>query len=143
MTDNSPKNIKNLVDTLDNSLTESCILVDEVGNRLLNCANLLRVEQSKKTFEAISVEIENLTKLNDYIKEVRRALEYLKLQGYAISLDPLKCWDTLLDPFEEMLSAFTNKDWITLSDLIQYELYPVLMDGEKGLAEIKKLLEDT
>ena len=143
MADNSSKNTKDLVDTLEHSLTESSILVDELGNRLLNCANLLRVEQSKKTFEAISVEIENLTKLNDYIKEVRGALEHLKLQGYAISLDPLKCWDTLLDPFKEMLSAFTNKDWITLSDLIQYELYPVLMDGEKGLTEIKKLLENT
>ncbi|MCK7467509.1 MAG: hypothetical protein MZU91_04845 [Desulfosudis oleivorans] len=39
-----------------------------------------------------------------------------------------------------MLSAFEAKDWITVADLIQYELKPVLSGIEADLARVKEEL---
>lgn len=138
MTDNSSTELR---DTLVNSLTETSELVEEISDRLLNCANSLRVEPSSQTFTAISEGIDNLKRLMDYVKELKRALEHIQLQGHAVSLDPLLCWDNSLDLFKEMLAAFENKDWITLCDIIQYELQPILADGKKGLIEINDMLQ--
>ncbi|VAX29992.1 hypothetical protein MNBD_NITROSPIRAE03-721 [hydrothermal vent metagenome] len=131
-----------LVKAVQKGITETGEIVTEIGDRLLDCVNLLRTEQSERVFMALSEEIKNLNQLMDFIREVRKGVEHLRLKGYDISMEPFVCWDNSLDVFREMLSAFESRDWVTLSDLIQYELPPLFEEGKKGLFEIKERLQE-
>lgn len=130
-----------LVDSIKGNITRVIGIVEEIRDGLVNCASILRVEQSEKVFRDLSEGIKNLNHLIDFIKELKSGMEHLELKGYNVSMEPLSRWDKSLDIFNEMLSAFESQDWITLSDLIQYELQPFLLEGEKGLSELNESLQ--
>jgi len=129
-----------LVDALITNIDQAGGLVDEINERVINCATLLRVEQSENAFRQVSTEIKNLTSVMEFINEVKKGLTFLASSGYEISLDSLACWENSLGVFNEMLSAFQNEDWVTVSDLLQYEISPMLKDGRKGLETIVQSL---
>ncbi len=131
-----------LVKAIHQGIAEADEIITEIGDRLLDCVNLLRTEQSDRVFTLLSEGIKNLNHLMDFIREVKKGIEHLKLEGYDISMEPFACWDSSLDIFREMLSAFETRDWVTLSDLIQYELPPLFEEGKKGLSEIRVRLEE-
>ncbi|MEC4684764.1 MAG: hypothetical protein VST71_03405 [Nitrospirota bacterium] len=131
-----------LVNAIQKGITEADEIVTEIGDRLLDCVNLLRTEQSDRVFTALSEGIKNLNHLMDFIREVKKGVEHLRLKGYDISMEPFACWDNSLDIFREMLSAFETRDWVTLSDLIQYELPPLFEEGKIGLSEIRERLQE-
>lgn len=131
-----------LVKAVQTGITEADEIVTEIGDRLLDCVNLLRTEQSDRVFMELSEGIKNLNHLIDFIREVKKGVEHLRLKGYNISMEPFACWDNSLGIFREMLSAFESRDWVTLSDLIQYELPPLFEEGKKGLSEIRERLEE-
>ncbi len=138
MESNITQRDEELVKAIQTGIAASEEVVGEIGERLLDCVNLLRTEQSDKVFMDLSEGIGNLYHLLEFVREVRRGMEHLSSRGYDVSMEPFKCWDNSLDIFREMLSAFENKDWVTLSDLIQYELPLILEDGRKGLSEIQE-----
>ncbi len=115
-------------------------VVAEISERLLDSAGRLRVEQSESTFSRLSQDIENLSHLMEFIQELKRGIEQLKNIGSRVdvSMGSMSCWDRLLDVLKEMLQTFEHQDWIMLADLIQYELHPLLSDGEKNLSELSK-----
>ncbi|MBI4620069.1 MAG: hypothetical protein HY739_07900 [Desulfobacterales bacterium] len=127
-----------LVNAMKNGITEAIGITKEIGDRLLDCSCLLRVEHSEEVFNALLGGINNLSDLVDFIKELKRGMETLK--DYSQVEPFLSSWDGSLKIFEDMLPAFESKDWITLSDLIQYELHPFLVEGEKGLSELNEIL---
>ncbi len=136
------KNDVELMKAVRTGITEADKIVTEIGDRLLDCVNLLRTEQSDRVFVELSEGIKNLNHLIDFIREVKKGIEHLRFKGYDISMEPFACWDNSLDIFREMLSAFETRDWVTLSDLIQYELPPLFEEGKKGLSEIKERLQE-
>lgn len=127
-----------LVEAMRNGIRETLEIIENMGEDLTNCSSLLRVEQSERVFISLSGGLENLGHLMDFIQEIKRGIGHLK--GRDISAEPLSCWDKSLSLFKEMLSAFENKDWITVADLIQYETYPLLEEGRKGLTELLQQL---
>ena len=131
-----------LVKAIQKGIAEADDIVTEIGEGLLECVNLLRTEQSDRVFMALSEGLKNLNHLMDFIREVRKGIEHLRHKGYDIPMEPFACWDNSLDIFKEMLSAFETRDWVTLSDLIQYELPPLFEEGRKGLSEIRERLQE-
>lgn len=127
-----------LIEAMRNGIIESLEIIKVMGEELINCSSLLRVEQSERVFISLSDGLENLGNTVEFIKEIKRGVGYLR--GCDISAEPLSCWDKSLSLFKEMLSAFENKDWITVADLIQYETYPLLEEGRKGLTELLQQL---
>lgn len=128
-----------LIEAMRNGIIESLEIIKAMGEDLANCSSLLRVEQSERVFTALSDGLENLGHLMDFVQEIKRGIDHLK--GRDISAEPLSCWDKSLGLFKEMLSAFENKDWITVADLIQYETCPLLEEGRKGLTELLQQLK--
>lgn len=127
-----------LVNALKNGIAEAIDITEEISDRLLDCSCLLRVEHSEEVFNSLLEGINNLSDLIDFIRELKKGMEALR--GYAAMEPLLSSWDGSLGVFKEMLSAFESKDWITLSDLIQYELHPLLLEGKKGLSELNETL---
>ena len=109
--------------------------IGQLGDILLNCANRLRSEQSEEVFTALSTGIDNLSRLIALIKELKNGLTILNT-----SVEHLSVWDKSVGLFQAMVSAFERSDWITLSDLIQHELHPMLMEAREGLSTLKETL---
>jgi hypothetical protein len=130
-----------LMDSIKKSVVGAAGVVKEIGDSLFETASLLRIEQSEQVFISLSEGMNNLNHLMDFIRELKSGIEHLRLKGIDISMEPLLVWDNFLDVFREMLSAFESQDWITLADIIQYEIKPLLTDGGNGLADVQKNLQ--
>jgi len=130
-----------IVSSIKKSVIEVTGIVKEIGDSLSEAASLLKIEQSEQVFRSLSDGMDNLNHLMDFVRELKSGIEHLRLKGYDISIEPLLIWDNFLDVFREMLSAFESQDWITLADLIQYEIKPLLADGENSLADLQKNLQ--
>jgi hypothetical protein len=130
-----------IMDSIRKSVIGAADIVKEIGDSLFETASLLRIEQSEQVFRSLSEGMDNLNSLIDFIRELKSGIEHLRLKGIDISMEPLLIWDSFLDVFREMLSAFESHDWITLADLIQYEVKPLLIGGKNGLAEVHKNLQ--
>jgi hypothetical protein len=127
-----------LLNAIRNGVTEANTVIEDIGNGLVECARLLRVEQSERSSAALSEGVKNLNHLVDFIKELKRGIGHLK--GFNVPPDIFSCWDKSVGLFNEMFSAIEGKDWITLADLIEYELHPLLAEGKKGLSELHERL---
>ena len=129
-----------LVNAMKNGITDAIGITEQIGDKLLDCSHLFRVEHSEDVFNDLSEGINNLSDLVDFIRELKRSMGTLK--GHT-SVEPfLSPWNRSLEVFQEMLSAFESKDWVTLSDIIQYELHPLLVEGGRGLSELSESLRD-
>ncbi len=136
MEHNSANKETDLKAALINGISDAIGIVKEIEKEMMDCANLLRVQQSDRIFGLFSEGINNLNHLFEFIKELKAGMAHLK--GINVPAEALLCWDGAHSIFKDMLSAFENKDWVTLSDLIQYELSPLLLESEKGLSDLKE-----
>lgn len=127
------KKREELLTAINEGIIGACEIIGQISGRLMDCANFLRMEQNEKVFNDISVLMDNLSDLMDFIRELKNGLEQ-----FGISPESLSSWDKSVDIFKEMLPAFEGKDWITLADLIEYELNPLLLEGKNGLSELKE-----
>lgn len=112
--------------------------VGEIDRRLVACSKLLRVGKDTDAFTALSSGLSNLGDLFDLVREIRSGAAVLSSRD--VPAEAFGSWERSVDLFREMLAAFEGKDWITLADLIQYEVSPLLGDGEKDLARIRDIL---
>ena len=120
---------------IDNALA----VTGEIDRRLLTCSNLLRVDPSDATFTALSWEISNLDALVALMQEIKNGVAHLSSR--AVPTDAFSSLEKSVSLFRQMQAAMEGKDWITLADLIQYELSPLLADGEKDLSGVRDLLQ--
>jgi len=131
------KKKEELLTAIKDGIISTCESIGQISGRLMDCANSLRIEQTEKVFNDISVLMDNLSDLMDFVRELRNGLEQSE-----ISSESLSSWNKSVDIFKEMLSAFEGKDWITLADLIEYELNPLLLEGKNGLSELNGRLTE-
>ncbi len=110
-------------------------IISVIGERLKDCALSLRVEQTEEVFRELMDGFENMDELMNFVTELKRALETLDITEE--TKEDLSCWDRSVELFEGMLDAFKKKDWITLSDLIEYELHPLLIQGADGFTRLE------
>lgn len=137
MQTNDPRQMELLArirEGIDNALA----VVGEIDRRLLTCSNRLRVDPSDDTFTALSLEISNLDALVALVQEIKNGVAHLASRP--VPTDAFASLEKSLSLFQQMLAAMEGKDWVTLADLIQYELSPLLADGAKDLSGIRDLL---
>ncbi len=113
-------------------------VIGEIDGNLLACAKRLRIDPSEESFAALSSGISTLGDLVDLVKEIRNGAAHLASRP--LSADAFASLEKSLSLFQGMEEALEGKDWITLADLIQYELSPLLGQGEKDLAAVRDLL---
>jgi len=112
--------------------------VGEIEGRLLACSKLLRIDQRGETFTALALEISNLGDLVELVREIKKGSDLLASRP--LEAGAFDSWEKSIGLFRDMLTAFEGKDWIVLADLIQYELSPILAQGEKDLAAVRDRL---
>ena len=112
----------------------------QITEGFTDCANSLRVEQNERVFTQLSELIKNLNLFVDFIKELKTGIDHLNASGCALPVEPLIHWDKSLELFKNMLESFEGSDWVTLCDLIQYELIPMLTEGDIKLTNLESAL---
>jgi hypothetical protein len=113
-------------------------VVGEIDRGLLDSSKRLRVDPTDETFTALSAGISNLGDLVALVNGIRDGAAHLSSQ--IVPAETFGSLEKSLSLFQNMQAAMEGKDWITLADLIQYELSPLLAEGEKDLAAVRDRL---
>jgi hypothetical protein len=127
-----------LLATIREGVENALAVVGEIDRRLLACSNRLRVDPSDDTFTALSSEISNLDAFVALVQEIGNGVAHLASRP--VPADAFAALEKSLPLFQQMQAAMEGKDWVTLADLIQYELSPLLADGARDLSAIRDLL---
>ena len=129
-----------LLNAVKEGVSDVSGIVGVLERDLTDCATALRIEHTETVFRNLAEGIQNLEHLMDFLGQLREGLGHFSRSGgrsfgafpdSAGQVRPL---------FSDMLAAFEAKDWITVADLIQYELKPVLSGIEADLARVKEEL---
>jgi len=113
-------------------------VVGEIDAGLLDSSKRLRVDPSNEAFSALSMGLTNLGDLIALVQEIRRGVAHL--ESRSVPREVFSFLDKSTDLFREMQAAMERKDWVSLADLIQYELSPVLAEGKKEFSSVLELL---
>lgn len=113
-------------------------VVGEIDAALLDCSKRLRLDPSNETFSALSLGISNLGDLVALVQEIRKGIDHL--ESRPVPGDAFASLEKSVDLFREMNAAMERKDWVSLADLIQYELSPLLGEGKKEFEAVRGLL---
>lgn len=98
----------------------------------------LRLEQNEAVFTAMVQNIRDLQCLLDFIKELQGGIRFF--DNFGLPPDPVSSRNFASALFEEMNTAFTVSDWVMISDLIEYELSPLLADEDRWLGQLQERL---
>lgn len=124
-----------LLDAVRNGLAEGAGVVAELKNSLKSCSDNLRIGQSAQALGELTQAIGNLALLSEFIGELERGLKGLRVTG-----DVFPAWNDAREAFQGMVSALENRDWVVLSDMIQYELCPMLEETQKCASDLAEKL---
>jgi hypothetical protein len=113
-------------------------VMGEIDAGLLDCSKRLRVDPSNETFSMLSSGVTNLGDLLALVQEIQKGVSHL--ESLPVPVDAFASLEKSVDLFREMQASMERKDWISLADLIQYELSPILGEGKKEFAAVRDLL---
>jgi hypothetical protein len=125
-----------ILDTVCQALVRGAESAEALEKTLKRCAANLRVGQSSEVLGELTDAIANLALITELVGQLRRGLLASNMEGA-----PLSRWQTpaSAQAFQEIVTALEAGDWVFLSDLLEYEICPLVT--ETG-AEMSLLLDD-
>jgi len=129
-----------LFNAIRNSITDARYSARKLAEVFTGNIQPLRMEESENVFINLTQNIQDLECFLEFFSELREGLRYF--DGFGLPPDPVSSQGAGLNLFQEMHSALESKDWIMLSDLIEYELSPLLLKEDEWLGSLnEKVLE--
>ncbi len=129
-----------LIATVYNGLKEVSELLEPISNGLSSVTSDLRVEENEEVFRNLANWLKALQSIYNFANELSRALDYLKKMDCSFSEDYSVLWKESHGIIENMLNAFEAKDWVTVCDLIEYEVVPLLSKGRESFKRLEEEL---
>jgi len=99
----------------------------------------IRVEQTESVLYQLTLSIENLQNVMEFIGKLREGIKFFK--DFGLPADPITDQGTGIHLFGEINAAIETKDWIMLSDLIEYELAPLLAREDEWMGSLEERLK--
>lgn len=129
-----------LFNAIRNSIADARYSAKKLAEVFTENIQPLRMEESESVFVNLTQNIQELDCFMGFITELREGMRYF--DGFGLPPDPISSQGAGLNLFQEMHSALESKDWIMLSDLIEYELSPLLLKQDEWLGSLNdKILE--
>jgi len=129
-----------LFNAIRDSIEDARSSVKSLAEAFTDNIRSLRIEESERVFIDLIQNIQDLECFIDFIRELKEGLGYF--DSFGLPSDPILSQNSGLNLFQEMYSALESRDWIMLSDLVEYELSPLLVkEGEWLGALDDKILE--
>ncbi|UCE72540.1 MAG: hypothetical protein JSV11_04660 [Nitrospiraceae bacterium] len=129
MENNTAKN--ELLSAIRNSIGDARDSVQKLENVFKSNVTSLRVEESEEVFQNLSQNIHDLQYFMEFVNELKNATTCF--DNFNLPADPISSDNIGANLFHEMANAFMSNDWIMLSDLIEYELTPMLLQEDEWL----------
>ena len=120
-----------LLRIIKGSLADARDSVQKLAHLFIDNVRQLRMQESEEVFNQLAQNIVNLQYFMEFIGELRTGMRYFG--DFGLPLDPITYMDSGIKLFREMHAAIEKKDWIMLSDLIEYELSPLLMKEDEWM----------
>ena len=131
-----------LKEAIMKSLDDIPEIIDELDGSLGKTAAALRIGQDEEVFGRLSQGLDGLKYLVQYIGELTNGLKHLEGCGQEVPVDSISCWERSAGLFKEMLACFESEDWVSVSDMIEYEIRPLLKEGRQGLVAVRDGLDN-
>ena len=131
-----------LKEAIMKSLDDIPEIIDELDDSLGRTAAALRIGQDEEVFGRLSQGLDGLKYLVQYIGELTNGLKHLEGCGQEVPVDSISCWERSEGLFKEMLACFESEDWVSVSDMIEYEIRPLLKEGRQGLVAVRDGLDN-
>ncbi|MEW6602557.1 MAG: hypothetical protein AB1499_16410 [Nitrospirota bacterium] len=129
-----------LFNAIRNSIADARYSAKKLAELFTENIQPLRMEESEKVFLYLSQNIQDLDYFLQFIGQLREGMRLF--DGFGLPSDPVSSQGTGLKLFQEMHSALESKDWIMLSDLIEYELSPLLLKQDEWLGSLDEKLSE-
>ena len=127
-----------LFSTILQGVETAVSVVDDIEAGLLDCSKQLRIDPSLDAFTLLSTGISNLGDMITLIQEIFKGCAYL--QNNLVPAESVSAFEKSVDLFREAQASMERNDWISLADLIQYEISPVLQESKRELIAIQDKL---
>lgn len=99
----------------------------------------IRMEQTESVLYQLTLNIENLQHVMEFIGKLREGIKFFN--DFGLPADPITDQGTGIHLFAEINAAIETKDWIMLSDLIEYELAPLLTKEDEWMGSLEEKLK--
>jgi len=128
-----------LLKVINDSLADARDTVQKLAQLFNDNVRQLRLEESENALNQLTQNIVDLQYVMEFIEKLREGMKFFKYFG--LPSDPITHQDTGMNLFKEINSAIEAKDWIMLSDLIEYELAPLLIKEDVWIGTIEEKLK--
>ena len=129
-----------IFNAIKGSIGDARYSVQKLAEVFTDSIQPLRMEESESVFVDLTRNILDLESFMEFLGGLKEGMNYF--DGFGLPTDPISTQNSGLKLFQEMHSALEAKDWIMLSDLIEYELSPLLLKEDEWLGALdKKILE--
>lgn len=116
------------------SLNDARMSVQKLAEMFTANIQQLRIEGSQEVLITLTQNIHELDGFLQYVAELKKGMSYF--EEFGLPDDPISLQDAGLTIFKEMNTALESKDWIMLSDLIEYELITLLHEEDEWLGAL-------
>jgi len=136
MTNGDPQ--AELLATVLQGVDTAISVVDEIESGLLDCSKQLRIDPSNEAFTVLSIGINNLGDMVALMQEIYKGCLHLK--NNPVPTKSNAAFEKSVDLFREVQASMERQDWISLADLIQYEVSPILKESKQELIAVRDCL---
>jgi len=133
MTNGDPQ--AELLTTVLQGVDTAISVIDDIENGLLDCSKQLRIDPSFETLTTLSIGISNLGDMVALMQEVQKGCVHL--QGNPVPAESFTAFAKSIDLFREAQASMERQDWISLADLIQYEISPILKEAKQEFIVVR------
>jgi hypothetical protein len=123
-----------LFEAITESIQDARLSAQKLAEAFNENMQSLRIEENEGVFENLTQCIEQLQHFMEFVNELIIGISYF--DSFGLPADPISEGSAGIKLFQEMNSAIESKDWIMLSDLIEYELSPLLLKEDAWLANL-------
>ncbi len=100
----------------------------------------LRLEQTESVLNQLTQNIVDLQNVMEFVGKLREGMQFFK--NFGLPVDPITNQGAGIGLFREINAAIELKDWIMLSDLIEYELAPLLIREDEWMSSLEEKLKE-
>lgn len=129
-----------LLRVIKESIGDARSTVQELAQVFRESVRSLRLEESEAIFLQLMQNIRDLQYVMTFMSELSEGISMFNRFG--LPSDPITDQRAGIQLFSDMNSAFETKDWIMLSDLIEYELSPLLLKEDEWLGKLDRKLAE-
>jgi hypothetical protein len=128
-----------LLKVIKDSITDGRDTIQKLAQVFKDNVLQLRLEQTEGVLNQLILSIGDLQNVMEFIEKLREGMQFFK--DFGLPADPITHQGTGINLFTEINSAIETKDWIMLSDLIEYELSPLLIKEDEWFGSLEEKLK--